>query len=65
MDFSDLQFKCFLCLSLNCLVASVSCGSDEFLCGDQECIPVSWQCDGNLDCSDGLDEWPENCNNRK
>ena len=43
----------------------LGCGKDEFLCGDQRCIPVSWQCDGSLDCSDGLDEWKENCDKRR
>jgi len=34
--------------------------SGSYLCfrcdGDDTCIPLQWQCDGQHDCSDGLDE---------
>ncbi|XP_048001348.1 prolow-density lipoprotein receptor-related protein 1 [Leguminivora glycinivorella] len=37
------------------------CDGDQFTCGspergDIECIPVTWRCDGVVDCSDGSDE---------
>ncbi|XP_064477570.1 sortilin-related receptor-like isoform X3 [Ornithodoros turicata] len=35
----------------------VPCKKDQFRCVDNsECIPLSWKCDGNEDCSDGSDE---------
>ncbi|XP_067109198.1 low-density lipoprotein receptor-related protein 8-like [Osmerus mordax] len=30
-------------------------------CNSSECVPVMWGCDGDPDCSDGSDEWPERC----
>lgn len=34
------------------------CGLDEFTCRSTkgECVPLTWMCDGNRDCSDGSDE---------
>lgn len=34
------------------------CNTDEFTCRKSkgECIPLTWMCDGNPDCSDGSDE---------
>lgn len=34
------------------------CTPEEFTCknSDGECIPMSWVCDQNPDCSDGSDE---------
>ena len=32
-----------------------------FRCTDGSCIPVIWQCDGEPECSDGLDEWTQLC----
>ena len=37
------------------------CQADEFKCGTGVCVPLSWQCDGEKDCGDGLDEWEELC----
>ena len=33
----------------------------SFRCTDGTCIPVIWQCDGEKECSDGLDEWQQLC----
>ena len=32
-----------------------------FRCTDGSCIPVIWQCDGEPECPDGLDEWDQLC----
>ena len=37
------------------------CGEQEFRCDSGLCIPVSWQCDGEMDCPGGLDEWDQIC----
>lgn len=34
----------------------VDCGSGYFKCSDNKCIPGSWMCDGDKDCSLGEDE---------
>ena len=26
-----------------------------------QCIPLDWQCDGEMDCPDGLNEWDNIC----
>lgn len=33
-----------------------ACPDDEFTCDNGETVPMSWQCDGENDCSDGSDE---------
>ena len=38
-----------------------TCGSEEFRCSSSLCIPLSWQCDGEIDCPGGLDEWEQIC----
>lgn len=35
------------------------CSKREFQCEDGLCIYFSWCCDGDIDCSDNLDEF--NC----
>ena len=41
---------------------------EEFRCSSGLCIPIAWQCDGEVDCPshsgkvDELDEWDELCN---
>jgi len=37
----------------------MSCDSDHWQCGNQQCVPLVWRCDGDLDCHDKSDE--QNC----
>ncbi|KAI4463023.1 vitellogenin receptor-like protein-related-related [Holotrichia oblita] len=44
----------------NCVVVP-GCSEDHFTCATHEpnsngCIPLSWRCDGQMDCTDGSDE---------
>ena len=41
-----------------CEIEKHVCTPEEFTCksSDGECIPMSWVCDGNADCSNGSDE---------
>ena len=32
------------------------CSSDQFTCGNKQCMQASWRCDGEKDCGDGTDE---------
>ena len=38
-----------------------TCSDEEFRCGSGQCIPLDWQCDGEQDCPEGLDEWDNLC----
>ena len=38
-----------------------TCSNEEFRCGSGQCIPLDWQCDGEQDCPEGLDEWDNLC----
>ena len=40
------------CIHVSCL---------PFRCTDGSCIPITWQCDGDPECPDGLDEWDQLC----
>uniref|UniRef100_A0A8C5RBH8 EGF-like domain-containing protein n=1 Tax=Leptobrachium leishanense TaxID=445787 RepID=A0A8C5RBH8_9ANUR len=61
-EFSSLIF----CILTNIfLLANRSCAPTEFTCinnrpPDRRCIPQSWVCDGDSDCSDAYDEH-QNC----
>lgn len=40
------------------------CLSQEFQCHDRlSCVHRGWVCDGDKDCEDGSDEWPDMCKN--
>lgn len=39
-----------------CLTVEFQCEDNQFRCTDGLCIPASWQCDGDKDCSDYTDE---------
>ena len=36
--------------------AYATCSNTQFTCTDFACIHQAWQCDGDVDCSDGSDE---------
>lgn len=38
-----------------------TCSLRQFTCGNKKCIPISYACDGQKDCEDGLDEDPDTC----
>ncbi|XP_030029446.1 very low-density lipoprotein receptor isoform X6 [Manduca sexta] len=38
-----------------------TCTSSEFRCKTGRCIPLSWRCDNEKDCTDGSDEEPGTC----
>ncbi|XP_061385720.1 very low-density lipoprotein receptor isoform X5 [Danaus plexippus] len=40
---------------------SRTCTSSEFRCKTGRCVPMSWRCDNEKDCSDGSDEEPGTC----
>jgi len=42
-----------------CLVEPQSCDTDHWQCANQQCIPLVWRCDGDIDCHDNSDE--QNC----
>lgn len=51
----------FVCLFVRLVIPFAEgkiCASDEFTCRGKpgECVPLTWMCDGNFDCSDGSDE---------
>lgn len=37
------------------------CSGAFFQCNNSVCLPLLWACDGDADCADGSDEWPQNC----
>ena len=32
------------------------CSTHEFLCANEQCVPLTWTCDGEDDCGDNSDE---------
>jgi hypothetical protein len=47
---------------LSSVIAKV-CTNDQFRCDNNtKCIPITWQCDGDVDCDDHTDE-SINCTN--
>ncbi|XP_068234569.1 very low-density lipoprotein receptor-like isoform X2 [Palaemon carinicauda] len=67
---STLFWTAFSVLLLVFFVGAVNsgdipCSMTAFTCRIGECIPKSWQCDGSKDCSDGSDEDPQICPERK
>ncbi|KAA0203179.1 hypothetical protein HAZT_HAZT004500 [Hyalella azteca] len=50
-DLADDGFSC----------KAKTCKSDEFLCADGTCIPLTFACNEAQDCADGSDEIPTSC----
>ncbi|KAL4716569.1 hypothetical protein ACJJTC_010233 [Scirpophaga incertulas] len=44
---------------------SRTCTSSEFRCKTGRCVPMSWRCDNEKDCSDGSDEEPGMCTGQR
>ena len=42
-------------LSYNFILGG-ACSTHEFLCGNEQCVPLTWTCDGEDDCGDNSDE---------
>ena len=42
-------------LSYNSILGG-ACSTHEFLCGNEQCVPLTWTCDGEDDCGDNSDE---------
>ena len=37
-------------------ISGGACSTHEFLCGNEQCVPLTWTCDGEDDCGDNSDE---------
>merc|ERR1712002_413412 len=46
-------------LSRDLVTCEAQCPDDVFSCGDDQCVPHDWVCDGTMDCTNKADE--ENC----
>lgn len=40
---------------------AAACSSHSFQCNNTQCVQASLRCDGDADCADGSDEWPQTC----
>ncbi|XP_078527737.1 CD320 antigen [Lissotriton helveticus] len=49
-------FLLFLMMRLAQGFPEASCSSKQHVCGNGDCIPLLWKCDGDEDCLDGGDE---------
>ena len=49
---------CYLLISHESCFQSLdnACPMNQFRCTNGSCLPISWACDGQQDCSDGSDE---------
>ena len=56
IDSVDCVSVCVITADTSSSSSSSLCGAGLFQCGGAECIPVSWRCDGETDCSDSSDE---------
>lgn len=54
----SVYIRIVLSMCMNGLTEVKSCGPEEFTCRGKggECVPLTWMCDDNADCSDGSDE---------
>ncbi|XP_045414697.1 low-density lipoprotein receptor-related protein 2 [Lemur catta] len=59
MEREAAAVACTLLLALAACLAPASgqgCNSQQFRCGNGNCIPAAWRCDGTNDCLDDSDE---------
>lgn len=55
-DKSQIKISSWL-MKMTIFSGNRSCSSEEWTChSDGKCIPLSWVCDQNFDCSDESDE---------
>lgn len=47
-------------MTLSLPIAKQNCTEEQFRCSNGRCVPSSYYCDGDNDCSDNSDE-PEHC----
>lgn len=47
----------------NLITEYPECTDEQFQCGNKKCIPLAWQCNGEINCEDGSDE--KQCENSK
>ena len=43
-------------LSRDLVTCEAQCPEDVFSCGDDQCVPHDWVCDGTMDCNNKADE---------